>query len=47
MVQVSRLSDDKLAEIRNNTIGFIFQGLTCSRADSCLKNVELPLIYKG
>lgn len=46
-VEVSRLSDDRLAEIRNNTIGFIFQGFNLLPKLTALENVELPLIYKG
>lgn len=45
--EVSRLSDDRLAEIRNSTIGFIFQGFDLLPRLTALENVELPLIYKG
>lgn len=42
---VSHMSDDQLAEIRNKTIGFIFQQYNLLPKDSLLENVELPLLY--
>lgn len=45
--EVSKLQDDKLAEIRNNKIGFIFQGFNLLQKLSALENVELPLVYQG
>jgi putative ABC transport system ATP-binding protein len=45
--EVSKLNDNKLAEIRNNKIGFIFQGFNLLKKLSAVENVELPLIYQG
>ncbi len=45
--EVSQLNDDQLAEIRNNFIGFIFQGFNLLPKLTALENVELPLIYQG
>lgn len=44
---VSRLSDDRLSEIRNREIGFIFQGFNLIHNLDAAGNVELPLIYRG
>lgn len=44
---VSKLKDDQLAEIRNKTIGFIFQQYNLLSKHNLLENVELPLIYAG
>ncbi|MDB4866860.1 MAG: transporter ATP-binding protein [Cohnella sp.] len=45
--EVSRLRDNKLAEIRNRKIGFIFQGFNLLAKLTAYENVELPLIYRG
>lgn len=44
---VSRMSDDSLAEIRNSEIGFVFQVFNLLPRNTALENVMLPLIYAG
>lgn len=44
---VSEMEDDSLAEIRNKTIGFVFQQYNLLPKQNLLENVELPLIYAG
>jgi len=46
-VDVSQLSDDKLAEMRNKKFGFVFQDFNLLSRATALANVELPLIYGG
>lgn len=44
---VSKLSDDELAHVRNKEIGFVFQSFNLISQNDALKNVELPMLYAG
>ncbi len=44
---VSKLSDDELADVRKNKIGFIFQSFNLLSRATVLRNVMLPLVYAG
>lgn len=46
-IDTSYMKDDELSEIRNSQIGFVFQTFNLIPRMSALKNVELPMMYKG
>ena len=46
-VDVLSLNPDQLSDIRNNKIGFVFQGFNLISRTSAIDNVSMPMIYKG
>ncbi|MBR3900673.1 MAG: ABC transporter ATP-binding protein [Ruminococcus sp.] len=46
-IDTSNMKDDELSEIRNSQIGFVFQTFNLIPRMTALKNVELPMMYKG
>jgi putative ABC transport system ATP-binding protein len=46
-MDVSQMSSDQLAEVRNKKIGFVFQNFNLLSRTSALENVEVPLLYDG
>ena len=47
IMKIIKSSDNKLAEIRNHTVGFVFQNFKLIQNNTILENVSIPLIYNG
>ncbi len=46
-LEVSKLGDNKLAEVRSKRLGFVFQSYNLLPRTSAIENVELPMVYSG
>jgi putative ABC transport system ATP-binding protein len=46
-VDVSKIPKDRLADIRNRSVGFVFQSFNLLPRTSAYENVELPMVYRG
>jgi putative ABC transport system ATP-binding protein len=46
-ISTEKFTDDELSSIRNKKVGFIFQNFNLLQRYSAIKNVELPLLYRG
>lgn len=46
-IEIGKSSDNKLAELRNKKIGFIFQSFNLLSKITAIENIQIPLIYQG
>jgi putative ABC transport system ATP-binding protein len=46
-IEISELSENKMAHLRNEKIGFVFQQFNLLPKTAAITNVELPLVYRG
>ena len=46
-IEISKFSDNKLSDLRNKSVGFIFQQFQLIQNYTIAENVELPLLYQG
>ena len=47
IARIIKSSDNELAEIRNKTVGFVFQNFKLIQNNTILENVSIPLVYAG